>query len=291
VLRKATTLSETLRIVLMSDPAVWQAQLVAARTEVDQELEKAETGEFMEKVIALLRTTTKTHIEMIDSLAALKGSALELFENLLVGDEAKSLALEKLTESMKDEDTRTALAFARTHGVVQAYRETSDPSVLMDQNPADATWIEIKPLSRSDIRNAERAVGPRPSLGAVLASKGLDAARRASRRGEDGPEAYARYMADLTEGEQREIYSFEDWNEALDIEVFSRSVVKVGGFDLEPDSGMFPVAKFRDQCADAESVISETARHSRQIGALDPKVGWPSSWRSGTSELSEGVAA
>jgi hypothetical protein len=291
LLRKATTLSEPVRIVLLCDPAVWDAQIRAARQEVDETLEKAEGLEFIEKVISVLRTTTKTHVEMIDSLAALKGSARELFENFITGDKSRDEALTKLDEAMKDEDTRTALAFTRLHGITQQYRETSDPNILADSNPEGASWVELRALDRAQLRDAERACGPRPSLGAVLAGKGLDVARRAARRSEDSAEAYARYLSELTEQEQNEIYKFEDWNEAFDREVFTRSVHKIDGFDIERGSDGYPVDKFVSQCADAEAVISEAARHARQIGQLDPKAEWPSFWRSGTPESESAAEA
>ena len=264
----------------------------AARAEVDKQIQSAEGYEFVDKVIAVLRATTKTHVDMIDSLAALKNSARHLFEEFLVGDEDKQHALEKLTEAMKDEDTRTALAFARLHGIISEYRETSNPSILADPEPDGASWVTLKPLDRSDIKSAERAAGTRPSLGAVLAAKGLDVARRAARKSEDSAEAYARYISNLDESEQKEIERFEQYNETLDWEIFRRSVKNIDGFSLSPcEEQGYPVEQFVNECADAESVIAEAARHARQIGSLDPKVAWPSSWRSGTKEFGQEAAA
>lgn len=291
MLRKATTLNEAVRIVLLCDPAVWEAQIRAARTEVDSHLDKAEGFEFVDKVVEVLRATTKSHVEMIESLSALKGSARELFEGFLSDEGSKAEAMEKLTKAMADEDTRTALAFTRAHGIVSTYRETSNPASLADPNPEGASWVTIKALSREDIRESERAAGVRPALGAVLAGKGLDVARRAARQGQDSAEAYARYMSGLSEDEQREVFKFEDYNACLDREFFRRAVHGVDGFEIERDAAGFPVERFEAECADAESVISEVSRHARQIGQLDPKVSWPPSWRSGTSESKNEAAA
>ena len=291
MLKKATTTSDPMRILLLCDPAVWEAQLEAARREVDEEIEKAEGLELLDKVVHVLRSTTKTHVEMIESLAALKGSARELFEFFLSGEAEIAEANKKLDDAMADEDTRIALAFTRAHGIASAYRESSNPEHLIDQDPEGASRVTIKALSRAELKAAERSVGPRPSLGAVLSGKGLDIARRAVRQAEDSTEAYARYLTGLTADEQAEIQRFEDWTESLDREIFRRAVYEVEGFDLERDKDGYPVELFTNTCADAEDVITEAARHARQMGALDPKVDWPSSWLSGTQgSESEAVA-
>ncbi len=284
--KKATTTGEPVRIVLLADPSVWEAQLKAARVEVDSELEATTTkGDFIDKVIAIMRATTSTHTELIDSLTVLKGGAREMLQQVLIDDKERESAEKRIDEALQEEDTRQALAYVRAHGAASAYRESSSPADLLDASPEGAAWVELRALSRSQIKDAERSMGPRPSLGAVLSSKALDHARRAVRRGEDSTESYARYLASLSIEEQHEIREYEEWSEALDREVFRRAVHSVEGFDLKRLDSGYPVEEFRAECADAEEVISEVSRHARQLGTLDPKVGWESPLLSGTPEL------
>lgn len=285
MLKKATTTSEPVRLVLLADPAVWEAQLVAAREEVDRELtETAEKGDFIDRVIQVMRATTNTHGEMVEALASLRGGARELIAQILVDEESQEMAQSRIDEALQDEDTRQALAFVRAHGAASAYRESSNPEHLMDRDPEGASWVELRGLSRAQTKEIERAMMARPGLGALLSSRALDAARRAARRGEDSTEAYARFVSTLTLVEQDQIKEYEIYSEQLDREVFRASVHKVEGFDIERGEHGYPVEEFLEQCVDAEEVISEAARHARQVIALDPKAVRRSSSPSGTSE-------
>ena len=289
MLKKVNSQSEPARLVLLADPSVWEAQLAAARREVDRELGEAEEKDIIEKMISLVKATTSTHQELIESLAMLKTGGVQLVESIVKGKDQQSDIIERLDTAIRDEDTRTALAYVRAHGICQMYRETSNIEHLLDQAPAEATWIEVKGLSRTEIKAAERSLPPRPSLGAILSSKALDTARKAVRRQEDSSEAYARYVSTLTVDEQIEIRKFEEWNEALDQEIARRSLVKVDGFNLEAGANGYPIAEFIEQCAESGEVFSEVARHARQVSTSDLKAGSRLSSQSGTPE-SEGEA-
>ena len=288
MLKKAATTSEPVRLVLLADPAVWEAQITAAREEVDRELkETAEKGDFVDRVIQVMKATTNTHTEMVEALAALRGGAREIIAQVLVDEESQDIAQARIDEALQDEDTRQALAFVRAHGAASAYRESSNPEHLMDRDPEGASWVELRGLSRAQTKEIERALTARPGLGALLSSRALDAARRAARRAEDSTEAYARYVSGLTLEEQEQIKEYEAYSEQLDREVFRASVHKVDGFELERTDHGYPVEEFLEQCLDAEEVIAEAARHARQVSTLDPKAVRRSSSPSGTSESEE----
>ena len=58
MLKRVTTTTEPVRILLLSDPAVWQAQVKAARDEVDKELEGSESTDLIDEVIRCLLYTS-----------------------------------------------------------------------------------------------------------------------------------------------------------------------------------------------------------------------------------------
>ena len=100
-------------------------------------------------------------------------------------EEQHNGAQERLSEAMRSEDMRQGLAYLRAHGAVAMYRESSNIEDLLDANPEGATWATIKGLSREEIRQAEKAAGPRPRMGAMLNAQALDVARKAARTQED----------------------------------------------------------------------------------------------------------
>lgn len=285
--KRLTTTTEPVRLLLLADPAVWSAQLVAAREEVDRELGDGDTKDFLSRVISVVRAATGEHSEVVRALSVLHEGARSMLSSVLEGD-AQDKAIENLDESMKREDTRQALAYVRAHACATMYRESSNMEDLMNPNPEGGAYVEIRGLSRDEVKAAERECGVRPRLGGLLSSKALDAARKAARVGEDSTEAYTRYIAKLEPEEQIAIQAFEDWNDSLEREIFKRAVHSIDGFDLVRDGYGFPVDEFRKQCEEAQEVITEAARHARQVGSLDPKVEPSLSSRSGTEGSSDG---
>ena len=148
------------------------------------------------------------------------------------------------------------------------YRESSNIEDLLDRSPKDASWITLRGLSREETKAAEKAAGPRPRLGALINAQALDVARKAARNAEDSTLAYAEYVAALDPEKQMAIEDYELWVENVDKEIFRRSVCIVDGFDLERGPGGYPVNEFVNQCAEAVEVITEAARHARQVGRL-----------------------
>ena len=61
---------------------------------------------------------------------------------------------------------------------------------------------------------------------------------------------------------------YEQWADKVDIEVFRRSVCKIDGFDLERSEAGYPVELFIDECVESAEVVTELARHGRQVGRL-----------------------
>lgn len=267
MLKRVLTCQEPVRLVLLSDPAVWEAQVRSARAIVDEEIDEAPRGDFVDSLIVAVRATSGDSAAVVQTLHAVKAAGREILSGILAGDDEVA-AQERLNEALAEEDVRQALAFVRAQSAAASYRESSNVEDLLDPEPKGATHVTLKPLSREDVRRVERSVGPRPRLGALHHSHAGDKARRAGRQGKDSVEAFAEYIAELTEEQQHAVEKFEDWVSRVDRAVFAASVQSVEGFDLEPSGEVFPVDEFESQCGDASEVITEVARHARQVISL-----------------------
>ena len=267
MLTKLTSQADTVRLVLTCDESVLEAQVVAARYLVDQELTDREGGGFVEDIVSVARAAAGTHSELVALFLELRSIGSVLLDKVLTGEE-RDQAVERLNEIMQDEDVRQALAYVRAQAALAQYRESSNVVDLLDPDPAGATWVEVSPVSREQLRKIERPAGPRPRLGALHHSHAADVARREGRRGNDGVEAFAGYIAKLDTEKQEAVEAFEDWQLRIDRGVFAASVVSVEGFDLEPSRSGYPVDEFVQQCPEANEVISEIARAAVQVGRL-----------------------
>ena len=268
MLQRVTTTDEPVRVLLLADSAVWNAQIEAARKEVDRELEGAtESKDFIDDVIKCVRATSGEHAEVVRVLSSLSDGARKMLGDVLT-EEQHNGAQERLSEAMRSEDMRQGLAYLRAHGAVAMYRESSNIEDLLDANPEGATWATIKGLSREEIRQAEKAAGPRPRMGAMLNAQALDVARKAARTQEDSGLAYAQHISGLTVEQQIAVEDYEQWADRVDVEVFRRSVCSIDGFDLERASDGYPVEMFIDECVESAEVVTELARHGRQVGRL-----------------------
>ena len=58
MLRKLISVDETASLVLLCDPAVWEAQLTAARALVEEELEPTGEADLMDNIISAVRATS-----------------------------------------------------------------------------------------------------------------------------------------------------------------------------------------------------------------------------------------
>ena len=150
MLKKASSQSEPIRLVLLADQSVWDAQLASARKEVDRELGALdENDDFTSKMIAIVKATSSNHSELVQSLSVLQNGAKQILEEVLAGEDQKEEANRRISEAVQQEDTRAALAYVRAHGVCSEYRESSNMAALLDPSPEGATWVELKGLSLS----------------------------------------------------------------------------------------------------------------------------------------------
>ena len=267
MLKRVTTTTEPVRILLLSDPAVWQAQVKAARDEVDKELEVSESADLIDEVIRVVKATSGNHAEVVRVLSTLSDSARSMLGGLLSQDQNEK-AQRRIKEALEVEDTREGIAFLRAHGAAALYRESSNVEDLLDASPDGASWVTLRALSRDEIRASETAAGPRPRLGAIISSQALDVARKAARKAEDSTVAYAEHIAALPAEKQIAVEDYDRWSERVDIEVFRRSVISIDGFEYDLNASGYPVDEFVAECVEAPEVISETARHARQVGRL-----------------------
>jgi hypothetical protein len=284
MLKRVLTCQEPVRLVLLSDPTVWEAQVRKARTIVDRDIDEAPKGDFVDSLIAAVRATSGDSAAVVQTLHAVKAAGRQVLKGVLAGDD-EAEAQGRLDEALAEEDVRQALAFVRAQTVAAAYRESSNIEDLLDSCPEGATHVMLMPMSRDDIRRVERSVGPRPRLGALHHSHAGDRARRAGRQGKDSVEAFTEYLAELTEEQQQAVESFEDWVAKVDRAVFAASVQSVEGFDLEPVGGKYPVDEFEAQCGDASEVVTEVSRHARQVISLGKSASLSSRCTHGTRGL------
>ena len=269
MLQRVTTTNDPVRVLLLADAAVWNAQLAAARVEVDGEIEGDSASEdFIDDVIRCVRATSGEHAEVVRVLSTLSDGARKMLGDVLT-EEQHNGAQSRLKEAMESEDMRQAMAYLRAHGAVAMYRESSNILDLIDSNPESATWATVRGLSREQVREAEKAAGPRPRMGGMLNNQALDVARKAARRQGDSSLAYAEHLASLTVEQQIAVEDYDEWADRVALEIFRRAVCKIDGFDLEASGPAgYPVEDFIDQCVEAAEVITELARHGRQVGRL-----------------------
>lgn len=267
MLKRVTTTGEPIKLLLMADSVVWDAQLTAARKEVEQELESGECDDFVSDVIRCVKATSGEHSEVVRVLSTLSDGARKMLNDVITKDQHEA-AQKRLKEAMEAEDMRQGLAYLRAHGAVSMYRESSNVQDLLNSDPDGATWITLRGLNREELRAAEQAAGPRPRMGQLLNSQALDVARKASRTQGDSGLAYAEFVNGLSIEQQIAIEDFEAWTDKVEIETFKRSVCIIDGFNLERGPDGFPVEAFIDECVEAAEVIAEAARHARQVSRL-----------------------
>ena len=268
MLKRVTTTSEPVRVLLLADASVWTAQISAARQEVDRELEgDSESKDFIDDVIKCVRATSGEHAEVVRVLSTLSDGARKMLGDVLT-EQQHNGAQARLKEAMQAEDMRQGLAYLRAHGAVAMYRESSNVNDLLDANPSDATWATVRGLSREEIREAEKSAGPKPRMGGMLNAQALDVARKAARRQEDSGLAYASHISSLDIEQQMAVEDYESWADRVDVEVFRRCVCKIDGFEFEAGNAGYPVEAFIDECVESAEVVTELARHGRQVSRL-----------------------
>lgn len=267
MLRKLISVDETASLVLLCDPAVWEAQLVAARALVEEELEPTDGADLMDSIISAVRATSGKS-DITQSLMVMRVAGAELLDKVLDGEE-KVQAMQRLSEALGEEDVRLCLSWVRAQAATAQYRESSDPEDLLDPNPENATRVTIKPPTKEDLRQFERGFRPKPRLGEMHHGRAGDHARKAARRGNDSSAAFSDYIAELDEKAQKAVEEYENWVFDRDCELFSMAVQSVEGFEiLEPDRGRYPVVAFANACIEAEATITEVARHVRNLCQL-----------------------
>ena len=267
MLRKLVSVEETASVVLLCDPAVWEAQLAAARRMVDEELDPQDDDDLMGRIITAVRATSGKS-DITQSLTVLRVAGAELLDKILTGEE-RIQAMGRLSDALGEEDVRLCLAWVRAQAATAQYRESSDPADLHDPEPSDATKVTIKPPTKEALRRFERGFKAKPRLGEMHHSRAGDCARKAARRGDDSSEAFNEYLAKLNPDEQQAVEAFENWLFDRDCELFAMSVQTIDGFDtLEPVNGRYPVVAFGNACIEAEATITEVARHVRNLCQL-----------------------
>ena len=289
MLKKLTHTNETISLPLLADGATVDAQMNAARELARADLDKDGDG-FGDEILKLVCATVGES-QALEVFKGIEIAAMSLIDKKVRPKQIEK-ALERLRETMKDHDAREAIAFVRAQLSIQRYRESSDVSDLLDSAPKDASMVHIRALTADERRRAERAAGRKPRRGALIASRAYDIMRRATREGLDGSKTYAEHVSKLPEDDQAAIEAFELWSISVDREVFKAGAYKVDGFDIERTEKGFDVDAFLSQCVEAEEVITETARHIRNIATLGKLASLSqSSEVSGTDERDDGAQA
>lgn len=289
MLKKLTHTDEVIKLPLLADSATVDSQMQAARRLANAELDKEGEG-FSDEILNLVCATVGES-QALEVFKGIEVAAMSLIDKKVRPKQIEK-ALSRLRETMKNHDAREAVAFVRAQLSIQRYRETSDVSDLLDEAPDDAARVHIKALTADQRRKAERAAGTKPRRGALMASRAYDVMRRATREGLDGSKAYAEHVSKLPESDQAAIEDFELWSIAVDREVFKSGTFKVEGFDVGRGEDGFDVESFLAQCVEAEEVITETARHIRNVATLGKSASLSqSSEVSGTDERDDGEQA
>lgn len=282
MLHKLTNTDEPVRLPLLADDQTVQAQFNKARQLVAEELEDRPGEHFSDEILRLVRASVGDS-EALKVMQSLQSVAVNLIDKNIRPKQIEK-ALARLKDTMQDHDAREALAYVRCQLAMQQYRESSNTADLLDPTPEGAAFVTVRALSSDERRKAERAAGHKPRQGALLASRAYDVMRRATREGEDGGNAYAAYVAGLTKEEQAEVDLFEQWSSQLDREVARCGIVSIDGFDLPMVGGKYDVETFLAQCHEGVEVVSESARHIRNLATLGKLPSLSPSLESGTGE-------
>jgi hypothetical protein len=289
MLRKLTHTDEVVALPLLADTATVNAQMDEARKQANAELTKK--GDGLSDEILKIVCATVGESQALDVFKGLETAAVSLIDKKVRPKQIEK-ALERLRETMKSHDAKEAIAFVRAQLAIQKYRESSDVHDLLNPNPSEAAQVHVRALTADERRKAERSAGRKPRRGALVASRAYDIMRRATREGLDGSKTYAEHVSKLPESDQEAIEKFELWSISVDRAIFKAGTYKVDGFDIERTEEGFDVDAFLSQCVEAEEVITETARHIRNIATLGKSVSLSqSSEVSGTGEREEGAQA
>lgn len=280
MLRKLTHTNEPVRLPLLADDSTVEAQFNAARLEVEKDLSQKNDQSFADEILTLIKATVGNS-KALDAMKGIELAAVSMIEKNVRPKQIEK-ALGRLRETMKDHDTREALAYVRSQLSIQRYRESSDVHDLLDPSPDDVAFVTVRALSGDEKRAAERRAGHKPRQGALLAARAYDVMRREAREGGDGPTAYAEHVAKLTEPEQAELEAFEVWSLLVDREIARAGVLSIDGFDLKPVDSGYPVEDFLADCVEGDDVISEASRHIRNIATLGKLASLRPSLASGT---------
>lgn len=283
MLRRVIHTDEVFEVVLICDPSVWAAQIRRAREEVAEDMPKIVEGDFVEMFIEALRMSVGDR-DLSSALTEVKAAADALLGGFMSSRE-RDEAEARLRKEMNDADLRECLAWVRAQNSAANYRNTSDPSKLLVERPEDATIVKLRAIRSDEQRRIERAVGPRPRLGAIHYSKAADAGRRAARKGEDSAEVFAQYLQELPPSTLAAVEDFEDWQEQVDRLMCARSIRSISGFDLDLVEDEYPILEFLHQVPDlARDIVSEIAAHTRQVGSLGKSEPLSSASPRGTGE-------
>jgi hypothetical protein len=290
MLTKLLTCSEPVRVLLLSDPSVFDAQVKAARAAVEADLGDPAEG-IVRTLLDVIAATTGGDANSVLAISSARAT-LEGFVQSVVPDDEKQPVLDRFTEAMRDEDVRQAMAYVRAQTACNMYRESVDVNDLLDADPDGATWITVRALSREQMRAADRFAGVKSRLGAILYAQCIDKARQEGRQGNDAAVGYARHLASFTDDERAEIEKFEGWQERCDEKIAAMGIITVDGFDLEIDAatGEYPTGQLVEQVLQGREVVNEIARHIRQVSTLGKIPSLSLGQQSGTAE-SESVAA
>ena len=282
MLRKLTHTNEPIRLPLLADSATADAQFQAARLDVNKELDSSESENFAEEILRLVKATVGDS-QALEVMKGLELAAVAMIDKKIRPKQVEK-ALANLRETMQKHDSREAIAYVRAQLAIQKYRETSDVEDLLVQEPEGTAFVTVRALTADERRAAERRAGHKPRHGALLASRAYDVLRRDSREGGDGNAAYAAHVAEMSDEEQAALEEFELWSIRVDREVARAGVISIDGFDIERSEHGYDVDGFLLQCVEGEEVISEAARHIRNVATLGKSENFWRSSESGTDE-------
>lgn len=282
MLRKLTHTNEPIRLPLLADTATAEAQFQAARLEVNKDLDASVSENFTDEILRLVKATVGDS-QALEVMKGLEFAATTIIEKRIRPKQIEK-ALVNLRETMQKHDSREAIAYVRAQLSLQKYRETSDVSDLLVQEPAGAAFVTVRALTADERRAAERKAGHKPRLGALLASRAYDVLRKDSREGGDSSAAYAAHIANLSVEEQSSLEEFELWSIRVDREIARVGVISIDGFNVERSGPNYDVEAFLSQCVEGEEVISEAARHIKNVATLGKSESCSPSSEFGTAE-------
>jgi len=300
MLKRLLTTDEPTRLVLVSDPAVVEAQQRAARRMLDADLGAASGEDLAGLIAAAVRAASGSHAQVVSALQTLMDVGRGIIDST-VGEGEQAEALDRIQAALEDEDTRESLAHVRASIALTRYHGSSDladlldPDMLPDVLPSGAvidgaTWFTVRALSRAEARQAREACGLTPRLGAELFGRASDVSRKAHRTGNPAGMAFARFLSGLTDADQAEVEKYEAWTADMDRETVARGLLAIeGADDLTPEPGeAFPVGRLIRTVAGGSAIVAEVAQHVRRVGTLGKAESLPVSSSGGTDEPSSG---